>query len=290
MRSSMSTARILNHVFSLCVRMTGDRTRAEELTQDVFVRAWEKLPSFRGESAFSTWLHRLTVNVVLNERRVDGRERSRNVSSDDDDESAPPAGSTSQPHARGEAGPRAGDRKAAEGRAEGVRAARRGRIHARGDRIDARCYGGWMQGAAASGAAALTGGFEAMTYDKHECDRDVRAARRIHRGRPVAGRAGGGGAAPLRVQRRAHRRWPSFARSPPRRRSCRFSPRREICGRASRRASALPSPRSAAHPPRCGARRARQWQLAMAAAALIAVSAGTTYLVDDASAATGSHR
>ena len=87
----------LNHVFSLCVRMTGDRARAEELTQDVFVRAWEKLPSFRGESAFSTWLHRLTVNVVLNERRVDGRERSRNVSSDDDDESAPPAGSTSQP-------------------------------------------------------------------------------------------------------------------------------------------------------------------------------------------------
>jgi RNA polymerase sigma-70 factor (ECF subfamily) len=87
----------LNHVFSLCVRMTGDRARAEELTQDVFVRVWEKLPSFRGESAFSTWLHRLTVNVVLNERRVDGRERSRNVSSDDDDESAPPAGSTSQP-------------------------------------------------------------------------------------------------------------------------------------------------------------------------------------------------
>lgn len=87
----------LNHVFSLCVRMTGDRTRAEELTQDVFVRAWEKLPSFRGESAFSTWLHRLTVNVVLNERRVDGRDRSRNVSSDDDDERAPPAGSTSQP-------------------------------------------------------------------------------------------------------------------------------------------------------------------------------------------------
>jgi len=87
----------LNHVYSLCVRMTGDRTRAEELTQDVFVRAWEKLPTFRGESAFSTWLHRLTVNVVLNERRVDGRERARTVSSDDDDESAPPAGATTQP-------------------------------------------------------------------------------------------------------------------------------------------------------------------------------------------------
>ncbi len=88
----------LRHVYSLCVRMTGDRTRAEELTQDVFVRAWEKLPTFRGESAFSTWLHRLTVNVVLNERRVDGRERSRTVSSNEDEEdAAPPAGSTSQP-------------------------------------------------------------------------------------------------------------------------------------------------------------------------------------------------
>jgi RNA polymerase sigma-70 factor, ECF subfamily len=87
----------LKHVYSLCVRMTGDRVRAEELTQDVFVRAWEKLPTFRGESAFSTWLHRLTVNVVLNERRVDGRERGRTVSSDDDDEGAAPAGSTSQP-------------------------------------------------------------------------------------------------------------------------------------------------------------------------------------------------
>src|SRR5665213_1517911 len=87
----------LNHVFSLCVRMTGDRTRAEELTQDVFLRAWEKLPTFRGESAFSTWLHRLTINVVLNERRVDVRERGRTVSSDDDEDSAPPASSTSQP-------------------------------------------------------------------------------------------------------------------------------------------------------------------------------------------------
>ncbi len=87
----------LNHVFSLCVRMTGDRTRAEELTQDVFVRAWEKLPLFRGESAFSTWLHRLAVNVVLNERRVDGRERSRTLSTDEDDEGSSPIAATTQP-------------------------------------------------------------------------------------------------------------------------------------------------------------------------------------------------
>ena len=66
-----------DRVFSICVRMTGDRVRAEELTQDVFVRAWEKLGSFRGESAFSTWLHRLAVNLVLNERKSERRQESR---------------------------------------------------------------------------------------------------------------------------------------------------------------------------------------------------------------------
>jgi len=73
----------VNRVFSLCARMVSDRTRAEELTQDVFVRAWEKLSLFRGESAFGTWLHRLTVNVVLNDRKTEGRQRSR---FEDDDE------------------------------------------------------------------------------------------------------------------------------------------------------------------------------------------------------------
>src|SRR3982751_5142752 len=73
----------VNRVFSLCVRMVADRTRAEELTQDVFVRAWEKLHLFRGESAFGTWLHRMTVNVVLNARKSEGRARAR---LEDDDE------------------------------------------------------------------------------------------------------------------------------------------------------------------------------------------------------------
>jgi RNA polymerase sigma-70 factor (ECF subfamily) len=77
----------VNHVFSVCVRMCGDRVRAEELAQDVFVRAWQKLPLFRGESAFSTWLHRMAVNVVLNERRVDGRARARAVLEADQTES-----------------------------------------------------------------------------------------------------------------------------------------------------------------------------------------------------------
>ncbi|MGQ0537666.1 MAG: RNA polymerase sigma factor [Gemmatimonadaceae bacterium] len=67
----------VGRVFSVCVRMTGDRRLAEELTQDVFVRAWSKLGLYRGESAFSTWLHRLAVNVILNARKTEGRERGR---------------------------------------------------------------------------------------------------------------------------------------------------------------------------------------------------------------------
>ncbi len=66
-----------NRVYSLCARMSGSRTKGEELTQDVFVRTWEKLPQFRGESAFSTWLHRLAVNVVLNARKTDGKHAAR---------------------------------------------------------------------------------------------------------------------------------------------------------------------------------------------------------------------
>jgi len=74
----------VNRVFTLCVRMVNDRTRAEELSQDVFVRAWEKLHLFRGDSSFSTWLHRLTVNVVLNARKSDGRQRSRFEETDEE--------------------------------------------------------------------------------------------------------------------------------------------------------------------------------------------------------------
>jgi RNA polymerase sigma-70 factor (ECF subfamily) len=67
----------VGRIYALCLRMTGDEQEAEERTQDVFVRAWEKLPSFRMESRFSTWLHRLAVNLVLQERRSKGRRRAR---------------------------------------------------------------------------------------------------------------------------------------------------------------------------------------------------------------------
>lgn len=52
-------------VYSLCLRMVANVTEAEDLTQEVFIHLFRKLGSFRGESAFTTWLHRLTVNHVL---------------------------------------------------------------------------------------------------------------------------------------------------------------------------------------------------------------------------------
>lgn len=70
----------VDRVFSLCARMLGDRVLAEEVTQDVFVRVWEKLPQFRAESAFGTWLHRVAVNVVLSHRKSAGIAGSRTVS------------------------------------------------------------------------------------------------------------------------------------------------------------------------------------------------------------------
>jgi len=52
-------------VYALCLRMVGNPAEAEDLTQDAFLQLFRKIGTFRGESAFSTWLHRLSVNVVL---------------------------------------------------------------------------------------------------------------------------------------------------------------------------------------------------------------------------------
>jgi RNA polymerase sigma-70 factor, ECF subfamily len=66
----------LARVHSLVRRMTGGRD-ADELTQDVFVRVWQKLGTFRGDSAFGTWLHRLAVNVVIERFRSEATRRQR---------------------------------------------------------------------------------------------------------------------------------------------------------------------------------------------------------------------
>ncbi|MBI2819270.1 MAG: sigma-70 family RNA polymerase sigma factor [Acidobacteria bacterium] len=59
-------------VYSLCLRMIGDAAEAEDLTQEAFLQMFRKLGTFRGEAAFSTWLHRLTVNLVLMKLRKKG--------------------------------------------------------------------------------------------------------------------------------------------------------------------------------------------------------------------------
>jgi RNA polymerase sigma-70 factor (ECF subfamily) len=66
-----------DRVFATCLRMAGDRTKAEELTQDVFVHIWEKRRQYRDEGAMGGWVHRLAVNLVLNRLRSDRRSRGR---------------------------------------------------------------------------------------------------------------------------------------------------------------------------------------------------------------------
>lgn len=67
-------------VFALCIRLTANRAIAEELAQEAFVRAWQKIRTFRGESSFSSWLYRLTTNVVLSSMR---KNQLRQVSIED---------------------------------------------------------------------------------------------------------------------------------------------------------------------------------------------------------------
>ena len=71
-------------IFALCLRLrAGDRGDATELMQDVFVRAWRRLETFRGDSAFSSWLHRLTVNTMLENARTERRRTARVLSMGD---------------------------------------------------------------------------------------------------------------------------------------------------------------------------------------------------------------
>jgi RNA polymerase sigma-70 factor (ECF subfamily) len=75
--------REVGRVYALCLRMTADSGRARELTQSVFVRAWDRLATFRGDAQLSSWLHRIAVNEVLIEARTDKRRRARVVLAED---------------------------------------------------------------------------------------------------------------------------------------------------------------------------------------------------------------
>lgn len=60
-------------VYALCLRLCGQRELAEDLTQESFIRAWQKLDKFRGESAFGSWLYRLTSNVAISHLRQNNK-------------------------------------------------------------------------------------------------------------------------------------------------------------------------------------------------------------------------
>ena len=67
----------VDKVYGLCLRMTGNTSEAEDCAQEAFIQAWNKLDKFRGDSSFSTWMHRVAVNVVLGRMRKSKREQDR---------------------------------------------------------------------------------------------------------------------------------------------------------------------------------------------------------------------
>jgi RNA polymerase sigma-70 factor (ECF subfamily) len=71
-------------IYALCLRLrAGDTSDATELMQDVFIKAWRRLSTFRGDCAFSSWLHRLAVNTMLESARSDSRRIARVLPMDD---------------------------------------------------------------------------------------------------------------------------------------------------------------------------------------------------------------
>jgi len=71
-------------IYALCLRLeAGDSSDATDLMQDVFIKAWRRLDTFRGDCAFSSWLHRLAVNTMLENARSDRRRGARVLSMED---------------------------------------------------------------------------------------------------------------------------------------------------------------------------------------------------------------
>jgi RNA polymerase sigma-70 factor (ECF subfamily) len=73
----------VNRIYAFCLRMSANPQLAEEITQDVFVKAWENLHKFRGESKFSTWLHSIAINEFLTQKRIEKRFMQRYTTTDD---------------------------------------------------------------------------------------------------------------------------------------------------------------------------------------------------------------
>lgn len=90
-----------NRIYSLAVRLAGDREEAFDLAQEAFVKAWQGLPSFQGESSFATWIYRLATNVCIDYLRKQKRRRQveSEVSLDDEELSwTEPADWSQDPH------------------------------------------------------------------------------------------------------------------------------------------------------------------------------------------------
>lgn len=90
-----------NKVYSLAVRLVGDQEEAADLAQEAFLKAWQNLPSFQGESSFSTWLYRVTTNLCIDWlRRQKRRQETAPAVSLDDEEAgwAEPADWEQDPH------------------------------------------------------------------------------------------------------------------------------------------------------------------------------------------------
>jgi RNA polymerase sigma-70 factor (ECF subfamily) len=69
----------LGRVYAICARILSDRSWAEEVTQKIFIHAWIKLNSFRGDSRFSSWLYRLSVNMIFDELKLVGARDDQNI-------------------------------------------------------------------------------------------------------------------------------------------------------------------------------------------------------------------
>jgi RNA polymerase sigma-70 factor, ECF subfamily len=81
----------LGHVYGICMRILSDRSRAEEVTQKIFIQAWVKLQSFRGESRFSSWLYRISVNMILDQLKLVGWKNDADVRNEETMRIDPPS-------------------------------------------------------------------------------------------------------------------------------------------------------------------------------------------------------
>ena len=158
----------VDRIYRLTFRLAGDDELARDFTQATFIRAFEKIGSFRGESSLSTWIHSIGVSVSLNGLRKTKRLRTREAPTDGRGDAC-----SSRARSEGKAGE--GDRLAVGQIQDGIRDARRRRLHARGDKRDAQhsCWNvevpplsGTKQAARRTGRFCT--GVGVMTEDKFE--------------------------------------------------------------------------------------------------------------------------